>query len=191
MNKIYSSILFFFCSHVMYAADNLPGDSAKTLITAGLEKKKVRDYRRAIDCFSKAIEIDSASSSAFLNRAYCKNELMDYPSAIDDFTKALLVSQTWDEAFEAYYNRGLTEILLQDFRNAINDMNYAIKIYPEYSDAYYNRSIIKGKLGDFAGELKDISKAIELKPTSRAYNSRGIVNSVMGRSWDAINDFTQ
>ncbi len=158
----------------------------------GLLKSKAGHFNLAIVCFTKAIQLDSSLAIAFLNRADAKKQLMDYQSALSDYNHAIKMKLTWEESYEAYYNRGLTLSLLSHLKEALSSFSYAIKLNPEYADAYFNRSIAKGMIGDYPGELEDINKSLSYNPNDPlAYNSRGIVESLLGHFDDAINDFTQ
>ncbi len=185
----------FLLSNKNYIEDsdnNADSVLASVHCSEGIVKKKNGEFSQAIACFSKALEVDNSHVPSLLNRAFCKTQLMDYQSALQDYTRALLLSTTWEESVEAYYNRGLTQALLDNLKDAMSDFNYVIKLNPEYANAYYNRSIVKGKLGDYSGELKDINKVISLRPNDiSAYNSRGIVKSLMGEYHEAEKDFNQ
>src|ERR1051326_7339851 len=131
----------------------ISGDSIKRLVSRGIARRDSGDFSGAIALFSLAIDLAPQTTSAYLNRAFCRVKLLDYRGAIDDYTEALLISKSWEESLEAYYNRGLTEALLADFKTAMSDFNYAIKLDPEYADAYYNRSILRGRMGDVTGQM--------------------------------------
>ena len=58
-------------------------------------------------------------------------------SAIDHFTQALAVKP--NDA-EAYFYRGTTYLLLEDFARAIDDLSKAIKLDPRNDEAFRNRA---------------------------------------------------
>ena len=54
----------------------------------GLAKYQLKEYRNAIDDFTKAIELDYTDGDFFYNRALCKIEMKELTSACDDLEKA-------------------------------------------------------------------------------------------------------
>ena len=86
----------------------------------------------------------------------------------------LLVSVSFGQTAEEYYNQAKAKHKLNDYKGAIADYNKAIKLNPR-DTAYYNRGCAKFDLKDYNGALEDFTKAIELDPTfANAYYNRGV-----------------
>lgn len=95
-----------------------------------------------------------------------------------------------DSAPVAYLNRADAYANLKSSRDAIKDLNTAIKLDPKYADAYCSRGSIYNNLGNHQQALNDYSQAIELNPKySDAYYNRGIVHDKLGNYQQAIEDF--
>jgi tetratricopeptide (TPR) repeat protein len=58
---------------------------------------------------------------------------------------------------------------------AIEYLNNAIKLQPDYETYYYNRGVAYDNLGQYQPAIKDYNQAIRLQPDyPKAYNNRGI-----------------
>jgi tetratricopeptide (TPR) repeat protein len=92
----------------------------------------------------------------------------------------------------AYINRGIEYMATQKYNMAIDDLNKAIELNPQYANAYYNLGIISRNEGKFDRALEDYSKAIVLKPDYyNAYTNRGEVYILKGEYSDGIQDLNK
>lgn len=67
---------------------------AKKYLSSGLAKYKNKDYKRAIDDYDKAIELNSVFTEAYYRRGQAKNNILDFKGVIDDYSKALDLDPT-------------------------------------------------------------------------------------------------
>jgi len=59
--------------------------------------------------------------------------------------------------------------------NAVEYLNNAIKLQPNYAETYYNRGVAYDKLGQYQRAIEDYNQAFRLNPDyAKAYNNRGI-----------------
>lgn len=140
---------------------------ASKLFTQALSEK---NSLKAIDLYSKVLDLFPDNVDAYINRGYEKDELNDMEGALKDYNKAIELDPN-DAA--AYNNRGTLKKKLDDIEGALADYNKAIELDPNFSEAYCNRGVIKSELNDKKGALEDHNKAIELSPDmADAYNNR-------------------
>jgi len=52
--------------------------------------------------------------------------------------------------------------MLNELTSALNDLNTAIKLNPNYANAYDNRGRVKHKLGDLPGACADWTAAVSM-----------------------------
>lgn len=88
----------------------------------GLAYFKLEKYRIAFDYYIQAIEFESESTLAYEFRAQSKIELKDYLGSLADFDKIISIN---DKDGEAYFNRGLVNIILRNFENGCSDFSKA------------------------------------------------------------------
>jgi len=90
------------------------------LLNRGADKSMLKDYRGAIDDYTKVIEIDSMNTLAFFNRGLIKQRKEDYHSAIEDFNRAIKtkgLENFWMDRPTNYFSkRGEFDVPMEDIR---------------------------------------------------------------------------
>lgn len=86
-----------------------------------------------------------------------------------------------DLTAKEYYENALKLEEKQDFEGAVDLLNKAIKLNPDFAKAYEARSDMKYYLQDLNGALNDIQTALKLDPKSKeAYVSRALLKLELG-----------
>ena len=67
----------------------------------------------------------------------------------------------------AYTNRGWSYLETGDITRALEDLNDAIELSPEYVRAYENRAKVFDKQNDRTSELADFSAILRISPTNQ------------------------
>lgn len=146
-----------------------------------------KDLHKAIELYTKAIELNSYFAEAYSNRGYAKFLLGEEENALQDYDKAIELNPNLSEA---YNNRGNAKESLGDENGALEDFDKAIELNPDYANAYNNRGIVKRELGDTTGAMIDFNKAIELKRDfPEAYCNRGVLKEKIGDNTGALLDY--
>lgn len=150
-----------------------------------------------------AIPIDEALSVEI--NSYLKDSAFKY---FDWFSKGNIAKEkgNYEEAIQyysffikknpnnsnAYYNRGLTKLIIEDYKGAIQDFNTAIEINQYFDIAYMSRGTAKYFLGDSKGAIRDFDKSIAINPNQTSvYVARGQINSHLGYYDEAIRDYNK
>jgi tetratricopeptide (TPR) repeat protein len=93
------------------------------------------------------------------------------------------------QAGEAYYNRGVVRMGLNQLDEALADFNKAVEFNPRDPDAWNNRGLVNDRLGRTAEALFDFSRAIEIDDFyGKGYHNRGRVYIRLGRTAEADED---
>ena len=71
---------------------------------------------------------------------------------------------------------------------AVQLLNKAIRLEPEYAEAYMRRGLARSDLRDWEGAFDDLSRAVRLNPTAEAYAFRGLVSMRGGNYLGARKD---
>ena len=161
------------------------------------------NYRRAIQDYDKAVEIDPGIATMYSHSAYAYLVLGEDRKAIEDLDRAydlnltehfilMLTSSQASDLSYAYADRAEERYLLGEYRRAIADYGMAINFAPgdALSTYYYNRAVAYSNLGEHSQAIEDYDRAIMLDPNLvRAYLYRGYTYSLLGEQRQAIEDF--
>ena len=168
-------------------------NQSRQRLRAELKFQQGNTYRRlgrmeeAIECYSRAINLDPGMADAYYHRGIAYGELCDFDRAIADYTKAITLNPDFAEA---HCRCGLTHNLQGNFDRAITNFDRAIELNPDSADAYHGRGIAYSELCDFDRAIADYTRAITLNPDSaEAHCSRGVAYNVQGNFDRAITDF--
>ena len=94
-------------------------ESPGELYKNGLKKvKETKDYKGAIEDFTKAIEKRSSYLNAYYYRGVAKSFLEDDEGAIADFNKAININP---KNLDSYFYRGYAKLMISDFNGACED----------------------------------------------------------------------
>jgi tetratricopeptide (TPR) repeat protein len=95
-----------------------------------------------------------------------------------------------------WYNKAVdlwSDERFTDPGKAIEYLNEAIRLKPDYAEAYGNRGIAYVKLGQYQRAIQDYDTAIRLKPDDAiavaVYNNRGLAYAELGQYQRAIQDY--
>ncbi|HPI19634.1 MAG TPA: tetratricopeptide repeat protein, partial [Candidatus Kapabacteria bacterium] len=137
----------------------------------GVIKLTTKDYKGAIENFTKVLEQNPNYYRAFEMRSLSKSNLGDFKAAISDMDT--LIARYPDESghyeTRAYYKRNSG-----DFTGAIEDYTKAIELYKNAS-YFINRGNLYIDIEEYTKALEDYESAIELDAESgEAYCFTGL-----------------
>lgn len=113
----------------------------------------------------------------------------DLLTALDLYKRA---SQIQPQAYEYWFNQGLTLFYLQRFTEAIAAYDKTLALKPDFYKVWYNRGGILGELGDFDGAIASFDQAIAINPDYQpAWSSRGLALLKLGLIGEAIDSYDQ
>jgi len=164
-------------------------DQSVTYYKNGKAKAELKDYKGAIDEYTKAIEVNPKYALAYRGRGAAKVQLDDYRGAITDFTKAIEADQ--NDTF-SYWDRGIARGAIDDNDGAIADLTKVIEINPKADSAYEYRGEAKMVQKNYNGAIADCDKAIEINPTDeKAYFLRGNAKALLNKNREALDDYNK
>ena len=163
--------------------------SASAEFYAGFTYQNEQNCLKAIEHYSKAIELNPRLAGVYNNRGTAYSSKGEFDRAIADYDKEIELNP---ECAEAYNNRGADYHSKGEFDRAIKNYDKAIELNPECARFYYNRGIIYSGKGELGRAIADYDKAIELNPEYvKAYYNRGVAYSRKGEFDHAIKNYNK
>ena len=138
----------------------------KALHERGHVYKKLKQYKKALEDFTKSIEFDKEKAEFYHCRAHLYEHFEEYSKAIVDFTTSISL-----EPKDAYHLgcRSGAYVKLEEFKNALKDCKRAIALKPNSAFYLQKRASVAYKCGGYDLAKNDIDKAIKLKPKEVSY----------------------
>ncbi len=137
----------------------------------GLSFLSKDDCEKALPYFEKAVESDSNYAEAWAQSGFCKEKLGRHSEAIEASKKAV----TLRPSAESYFNIGLANYYLKQYREAVENYRQSIRMDPyNAADAYYALGLAYREWGRADEEIQAYKQAIRLKPDyTSAYERLG------------------
>ena len=144
------------------------------LFERGVTQSLIKQYTNAVTTLTAAISENPSNPFLYLNRSTTRAEMIDFISSIDNTYQRITIDS--DPANRLRNSGSRT----YNYDDAIEDINKAIKLYPDFAYSYYNRANLYAISNQLPEAYDDYSKAIELNPSfGEAYYNRGLVQIFM------------
>jgi tetratricopeptide (TPR) repeat protein len=165
-------------------------DCSDAYLVIALTYKAEKDYNRAYEYFTKAINTSPNPAYVYYERAIITADIFNRPKdALPDFKKVIELDPN---SYMGYYSNGVGEMAMGNLDKAIDHLNRAIKLKPNYTSAYLARGLAYSKKNDLDRAISDCDKAIELKPDEAYfYYNRGVIYGDKEKHEEAIADYTK
>jgi tetratricopeptide (TPR) repeat protein len=149
------------------------------------QKKILDEHRRKFEFFeAHGVPLKSEDYNSYGEYRYQQDR---YELALKAIDKAIELKPDF---VEAWYNRGVVFLKLDQNDEALEAIDKAIELKPDFADAWNNRGVALDKLYRYDEALKAYDKAIELKPGfAKAWNGRGVALGKLDRRDDALEAF--
>uniref|UniRef100_A0A8B9Q166 Small glutamine-rich tetratricopeptide repeat-containing protein beta n=1 Tax=Apteryx owenii TaxID=8824 RepID=A0A8B9Q166_APTOW len=133
-------------------SDSLPEDVEKAdqLKDEGNNHMKEENYGAAVDCYTRAIELDPNNAVYYCNRAAAQSKLSNYSEAIKDCERAIAIDPKYSKA---YGRMGLALTSVNKYEEAITSYQKALDLDPENDSYKSNLKIAEQKLRDMSSPI--------------------------------------
>jgi len=140
---------------------------------SGAAHYRAKEYDAAIADFTKAIEGNQNSASAYYGRGIVYAAKGDMDWAVAEWEAALRIEPGHAKArsslLAAYNKRGNAYAQKREFDLAAGEFNLAIRLDPQNAAAWYGRGIVHYNRGNRKEALADLAAAARLAPDNGRY----------------------
>jgi tetratricopeptide (TPR) repeat protein len=127
----------------------------------GLSFLSKDDCEKALPYFEKAVDSDSNYAEAWAQSGFCNEKLGRHAEALEASKKAVNLRPS----AESYFNIGLANFYLKQYKEAAEGYRQSIRIDPYNSaDAYYALGLVYRDWGKTDDEIQAYKQAIRLRP---------------------------
>lgn len=133
--------------------------------SAGCIYGKRGDFKNALICLDKAIQLKPRKGSAYFNRGITLGMTGRNEEAINDYNMALIYYP--QKANQIITNRSNLFLLTGRYREAIADFDYLISVDSKNFLFYFNRAVCRQQTKDIQGAISDYQNALRLQPDDR------------------------
>jgi len=159
-NFALTQLLLILCSVFLF------GQNAKQYYKAGKDFVATKNYKDAVEQFTKAIEMDPDYAIAYIERADAFEKINEYKNAADDYSRAIVFEQKDPQIF---YGAARINYKLGKYEEAKEFIEKSLALKSKYLEALQLKVKILIELEDYLNALTMAKKALILK--DNAYNN--------------------
>lgn len=131
-----------------------------TYYTKGNDIRRTNYYHPAVEAYNNLKVLPSTIKITYQEIALTAEMINRHFGLIDDFSAR--IGSDPDNA-GLYFARAIEFALVQDFNSAIDDLNKAISLKPDFMLAYFCRANVRYKLLEYISNTNDVSAAGEIE----------------------------
>ena len=159
-------------------------DNFHALQLSGMISAQNKDFPKALDYLSRALQIDDKEPNVLNNHGVVSKEMGFYEAALVSYGKAIQINPNH---YEAHNNRGVVLKQLGEHETAVKCYENAIIIKPDYLAAHLNQANLLQEIGRLDAALNAYESAIKIdKNCIEAIIKAGLLLQRLGRDDEAI-----
>src|SRR6187402_313784 len=143
-----------------------------------------KQYEKAIEYYTKAIQVNKIDHESFNNRANVYLDLNKLDSAYIDYKNALAIKPGYNVTYD---NLGAMFAKKNMFDSALYYLNKAIQLNPDYKPPYNNRAVCYINMQRFDDAIKDWEVLLRFEPGNPdIMNTIGLCYRMLGKNNEAL-----
>ncbi|XP_045063997.1 small glutamine-rich tetratricopeptide repeat-containing protein beta-like isoform X3 [Coregonus clupeaformis] len=150
-------------------------ERAEQLKNEGNNHMKEENYSCAVECYSKAIDLDLRNAVYYCNRAAAHSKLGNYTEATGDCERAIGIDPSYSKA---YGRMGLAFTAINKYPEAISYFKKALVLDPENDTYKSNLKIVEQKQKEAASPAASVMQNQQVQQLTR--NMSGMMSNAVG-----------
>ncbi|MFI3267830.1 MAG: tetratricopeptide repeat protein [Rikenellaceae bacterium] len=135
----------------------------------GIVQAELQQYSKAIESYTKALELNPTNAFIYINRATVRAEMIDFVSKLSSKSDKMVIDASPEKVLRAAKQE-------YNYQEAIDDVKAAIRLNPNIAQFFYNLGNLLSLEGEQVEAIEIYSRAIELNPTiGELYFNRGMI----------------
>ncbi len=149
---------------------------------------RTKVWHDSLALWSDTIKKNPDAALPYNDRATFLINAKQFELALNDLNKAIEIRPTY---VKAHYNRGIVNLELKKFNEAISDFTYVVTHKSSYAIfVYMNRGDAYMRVQNYTAAIDDFSAAIQNNPNLvQGYYNRGLGLYTINKFEDAVRDF--
>jgi Flp pilus assembly protein TadD len=140
---------------------NVHGERGDAFVRRGEAEEANAEFAKALEMYSRAIELDGGSFETHLNRGITYSAMRQHEKALEDFRIAHRIKP---EASGVLANVAFEELQLERYDECIRDASTLLDADPRDANAYFFRGTSFMNTGRTAEAVDDLRRAVALNP---------------------------
>jgi tetratricopeptide (TPR) repeat protein len=123
----------------------------------------------------------TSSAETWISRARVASGRKAWQEALDAFDACMSMDEKYNADANCLHDRSICLFHLDRKQEALEGLNLAVELDPDYSYRYASRAWMRNATGDIHGAIEDYKRAIELDPEDAiAHNNLGLLEEQLG-----------
>jgi Ca-activated chloride channel homolog len=179
--KLLLTILPIFLFSLLQAQD------VNKIISEGNDAYKKRAYKNASELYRKALRRDDKNNTAKFNLGNALEKQNDAGNAEKYYDEVAAYANEASLKAEAFYNKGVAQVLQQKLPNAIESFKEALKLTPEDNDAREN---LQKAINDLKKQQQSLSQnqRKQQKPQPEKQKNKLTSQEMMEQKFNELRD---
>jgi tetratricopeptide (TPR) repeat protein len=147
------------------------------------------EYTIALNCFEKALRINTKDDRCYYYKGRTLYELNKYQEAVECYDSAI---EIFAGNYEYYHNKGLALKEMYEYKQALECSNKAIELNPLEDELFNSKGNLLRLLQDYKPAVECYNKAIQINPDIECYYyNKGLVLNELDKHNEAIECFNK